>query len=688
MSEKFEPPISYEEADKRAEGYLGKMSMDEKIELLGGYSRFFIRGVSRLGIPPVFTSDATEGIRVDARVTDRQGLAPLERSTAFPAPVLLASTWNPRLSEEYARCVGEEAKAAGAAFLLGPGFNIYRISQCGRNFEYFGEDPYLTSRMVERYVVGMQTTGIAATLKHFACNNTDYHRRCSNSIVDDRALHEIYLPGFKAGIEAGAMAVMTAYNKLNGEWCGQNKRLITDILRGELGFKWLVMSDWTSLWDGEKVIHSGQDLEMPESVALADTKALLAAGKVKESEIEHMAKSILRTCIAMGYYDKPVQDLSYLDRFEGHAKVALDVAREGIVLLRNEGLLPIAPGKPKKVVITGKYARTTAYGGGSAYVAGWNVVTLNDALSRVLGGEVRCVEMDDEQAISAADVVVVSVGTEDTEGADRPFDLPDAELAALDRVLGWNKQSVVVVNSGGGINMTPWIDRAGAVLYAWYGGQAGSLAVAEAIAGKVNPSGKLPITIERSFDDSPGQGYIPAGEKIYLGRNWIDGLNKEYDVLYHDRGFDIEYKEGIFVGYRWYEHKKIAPLFPFGFGLSYTTFAYRDLRLSKETIGSGEDFTVSFRVKNTGAVAGAETAQLYIGDPKSSHPRPPKELKGFQKIQLAPGEEKEVSLKVGSDALSYWNPDSRAWFAEPGDFTILVGPSSAELPLKRSVTLR
>lgn len=688
MTKAFSTPISFEEADKRAVGYLAGMSLEEKIALLGGYSRFFIRGFPNHGIPPIFMSDATQGIRVDARVTDRQGLAPLEKSTAFPSPILLAATWNPELAEEYARCVGEEARAAGAAFLLGPGMNIYRISQCGRNFEYLGEDPFLASRMVERYVTGMQTTGTAATLKHFACNNTDYHRRCSNSIVDERTLHEIYLPAFKAGIEAGAVAVMTAYNQLNGEWCGQSRRLITEVLRGELGFRWLVMSDWTSLWDGEKVVRSGQDLEMPEAVALSEAKSLLERGKVTQAEIERMVRSVIRACVAMGFYDRPAQDLSCLDRFTEHAEVALEVAREGIVLLKNGKLLPIDPHAAKHIAVTGKFARSTAYGSGSAYVAGYGAATLIDALAHIFGRKVDYVDPGDRDSISRADLLVVSVGTEDTEGADRPFDLPAAELAELDRMLGWNKRSVVVVSSGGGINMSRWIDRAGAVLYAWYGGQTGSRAVAEVISGAVNPSGKLPITIERRFEDSPGYGYIPKGEEVHLGRHWVEGTDKEYDVIYHDRRYDVEYREGIFVGYRWYDQKGIAPLFPFGFGLSYSRFVYSDLKVSKEELTESEEIQVSFRVKNIGDVAGSEIAQLYVHDRESSHPRPPKELKGFRKVPLDAGEEKEVVLKLGRNDFSYWNPDKRSWYAEPGEFEILVGASSAELPLKGSIWLR
>ncbi len=676
----FNPPVSFEEADQRAEKLLTKLTIDQKIKLLGGYSRFFIQVIPEYYIPYIFMADATQGMRIDTRIADTTIVKRLEKTTAFPCPILLASTWNTDLAKEYAKCVGEECRAGGVSILLGPGLNLYRQAQCGRNFEYFGEDPFLISSMIEKYILGVQSTGTAATLKHFVCNNTDFYRRRSNSIVDERTLHEIYLPRFKAGIDAGAMAVMTAYNKLNGEWCGQSDYVINNILRNQLGFKWLVMTDWTSVYDGEKVIKSGQNLEMPELMALKDAKALLDSGKVSEEQIDRMAKSILRTCIAMGFHDRPQQDLRYLKKFGEHEKVALNVAREGIVLLKNKGsILPIQKNKNLKIVTTGKYLHEMAHGGGSAYVEGYNNITLAEALSNEFGERIEMVDVTDEEKIASADVVLLSTGTSDSEGSDRPFDLPDDELQRIHHVLNLNEKSVVIVNSGSGINMSPWIDKTSAIIYAWYGGQTGNTALAEILSGAVNPSGKLPITIEKQFEDSPGYGYIPEGEKLYTGWKKDQFAHKEYD---------IKYNEGIFVGYRWYEHKKIKPLFAFGYGLSYSRFEYSDLNISLNQFSKDDVVEVTFTLKNTGPVDGTEIAQIYIQDIESSYPRPVKELKGFKKVFLKAGGKKEIKIILNSKAFSYWNPDMKQWYAEPGKFKILVGSSSDNIRLEQNVTLQ
>lgn len=676
----FHPPISFEEADNRAEQLLNKLTLDQKITLLGGYSRFFIHAFPEYNIPYIFMADATQGVRLSAKIEDTSIVKILEKSTAFPCPILLASTWNPKLAKIYAKCVGEECRAGGVSFLLGPGLNLYRISQCGRNFEYFGEDPFLIASMIENYIVGIQSTGTAATLKHFVCNNTDFYRRRSNSIVDERTLHEIYLPGFKAGIDAGVMAVMTSYNKLNGEWCGQSDYVINNILRSQLGFKWLVMTDWTSVYDGEKVIKSGQDLEMPKLRALENTKALLNSGKISKAQIDRMTKSILRTCIAMGFHDRPQQDLSYLDKFDEHEQAALNVAREGIVLLKNEdNILPIQKNKNLKIAATGKYLDEIAHGGGAATVQGYNNITLAEALNNEFGASIEIADVTDVTKIASADIVLLSTGTFDSEGYDRPFDLPDDELQVIHRVLDLNKNSVVIVNSGAGINMSPWVNKASAIIYAWYGGQTGNTALAEILSGAVNPSGKLPISIEKQFEDSPGYGYLPEGEKLYTGWAEDNFTHKEYDV---------KYNEGIFVGYRWYEHKKIKPLFAFGHGLSYSTFEYSNLHIPSSTFSKDDEVEITFAVKNTSPIDGAEITQIYVQDLESSHPRPVKELKGFEKVFLKAGEKKIVKIVLNSKAFSYWNPNVKNWYAEPGEFKILIESSSDIIRLEHRIILQ
>jgi len=673
------PPISFTEADQRAQALLATMTLDEKITLIGGYSRFFIAALPGHKIPPVFLADATQGVRLSSRIEDPSLVTPLERTTAFPSPILLASTWNPQLAQQYARAVGEEARAAGVGFLLGPGLNLYRNSQCGRNFEYFGEDPYLISRMIERYVVGCQSTGTAVTLKHFIANNTDFYRRRSNSVVDERALNEIYLPGFKAGVDAGAMAVMTSYNKLNGEWCGQSSYVIGQLLRTQLGFRWLVMTDWTSVYDGAKVATSGQDLEMPELKALKNVKQLLEDKTIEQANIDRMVVSILRTCIALGLHDRRQQDLSLLERFPEHVQTCLEVARQGVVLLKNDaGVLPVPRKHGSTVVATGTYLHKLATGGGAATVKGYDTVTLAQALSDELGERLAFVDVQDKTALSDADVVLLSIGTFDSEGWDRPFDLPHSEALLIDKVLALNPNTVLIVSSGAGLNLSAWADKAAAILYTWYGGQVGAQAVAEIISGTTNPSGKLPITIERSFADSPAAGYLPEGEKLYTGWAPDNFTHKEYDVVY---------TEGVFVGYRWYEHKNIEPLFPFGHGLSYATFSYSDLTLSSQKLSADDTMTVSFVVKNTSTIAGAEVAQLYVHDVSSTHPRPPKELKGFAKVFLGPGQQRVVTITLDRDAFSYWNPETKGWYAEPGEFVVSIGASSQDISLTGSLML-
>ena len=619
----------------------------------------------------------------------------MPKSTAFPCPSALAATWNIELANEYAKSVGEECRAGGIAVLLGPGMNIYRISQNGRNFEYFGEDPFLAARMIENYVSGLQSTGTIATLKHFLCNNTEYFRRKSNSIVDERAIHEIYTPAFKAGIDAGAMAVMTSYNQVNGEWSPQSKYVVTDLLRNDLGFKWLVMSDWWSTWDPAKTMKSGLDLEMPGEtgdrmevlkkmgdIFVKDAASnLLKEGKISEADINRMAKDILRTEIAMGLLDRQVKDDSYLSKYPEHENVALQTARESVVLLRNEkNLLPVLPDRNSKILLTGEYVEKIPRGGGSADVEGYNHITMLDALKKVYGDNLQYVKEPTDEQIKAAKVVLLSIGTHDSEGYDKPFDLPEAVESQILNIAGKNPNVVVIVNTGGGIKMTNWNKKVGAILYAWYPGQNGNTALAEIISGKVNPSGKLPFTIEKKFEDSPGYPYIPAGEKLY--NNWIDDMSPDIPIR------NVVYKEGIFVGYRWYESKKIEPLYPFGYGLSYTKFEYSNLKLSKKTINKGEVLSATFEVKNVGKVAGAETAELYVHDVESSVPRPLKELKGFKKVLLNPGESKTIEIELLGKDFSYWDPTKKDWYAEPGEFTIMVGSASNDISQTANFVLK
>ena len=457
------------------------------------------------------------------------------------------------------------------------------------------------------------------------------------------------MPPFKAGIEAGAKAVMTSYNLLNGEWCGQSSYVIDTLLHEQLGFKWLVMTDWWSVYDGEKLVKSGQDLEMPVAVALKDVTQLLNDGKVKMEDINRMAKSILRTYFAMRFDKQRKKPDAAID-YQKHEMAALQTAREGIVLLKNEGgLLPLKDDK-KSILLTGEYVEKLAKGGGAADVIGFNVRTMLDELKSEFGNRIVYMDSPSLDQIKSADIVICNVGTKDSEGWDRPFVLPEEQENRVLECVQNNSNTIVVVTSGSGIRMTGWNDKAKAILYAWYGGQIGNKALAEILSGKTNPSGKLPITIEKEFKDSPAYGYLPEGDSLYL--KWNDRKEKDHPI------YDVHYTEGVFSGYRWYEKNNIEPLYPFGFGLSYTTFEYSDIAVSKETFTENEILHISFIIKNVGKNRGAEIAQLYIQDVESSIPRPVKELKGFKKIELAPSQSKTVTMELSKRDFSFWDPEN------------------------------
>ncbi|MDB4353844.1 glycoside hydrolase family 3 C-terminal domain-containing protein [Akkermansiaceae bacterium] len=683
MFKPFTPPIAHEDAKEQARTIVSQLTIDEKISLIGGHNVFFTKGFEKFKVPAMYLSDATQGVNIRPHLDDQ-----LEKSVAFPSPIALASTWNKELAGDYAKSIGEECRAGEIAVLLGPGMNIYRIAQNGRNFEYFGEDPYLAARMIENYVVGMQGTGTIATLKHFIANNTDYKRRTSNSVVDERALREIYLPAFEAGVNAGAMAVMTSYNLVNGEHTGQSKEVITGLLREDLGFKWLVMSDWWSVYNSEKVIKSGLDLDMPgeprdeypdymkkDAFFLRfSAKALLAEGKVEEADIDRMVTNILTTEIAMGLLERPIKDASFFDNFGRHEAVALQTGRESMVLLKNNGVLPIANKDGISILLTGEYSDKIPHGGGAAEVVGYDHVTMLAALKEVYGDKVAYLETPADEDVKAADYVIYSAGTFDSEGWDKSFDFPEEVDKEITRIASLNGNTIVAVSSGSGMNMTAWNDAVAGLLYSWYPGQIGFRAFAEIVAGITNPSGKLPITIEKSFKDSPGYGYLPEGKELYTG--W----DEDHRII--DPIVDVTYDEGVFVGYRWYERKAIEPLYGFGFGLSYTTYEYSNLRLEQSAIKAGASLSFKIDVKNTGAVDGQETVQVYVRDVASSVERPVKELKGFQKVQLNSGAKKTLHFTLTERDFAFWDVKTKSWVVEPGQFEVLVGAASDDILAK------
>ncbi len=662
--------VAWDEAYRQADARLAQLTLDEKIPFMRGHSSFFFYGVPAKGLPFLYLSDATQGVHMRTNL-DPTLVDQLDRSTAFPAPISLAASFNPDLAYQYAHAVGEECRAGGIEVLLGPGVNIYRNAQNGRNFEYFGEDPWLAARTTEAYVRGMQATGTAACLKHFVCNNTEFYRRRSNSIVDERALHEIYLPAFKAGIDAGAAYVMTSYNLLNGEWTGQSREVIDGLLRKELGFRGCVMSDWTSVNDTEKVIKSGQNVEMPgRNEFFADVHRLLAEGRITEADLDAMIRPMIATGIAFGLYDREKYDRALLANLPAHGRTAYDVAVESVVLLRNNGILPLDAASGT-MLVTGKFVDEIPRGRGSAQVDGYDNISLRKALSAVWGDRVKFVEKPTREELAAAHTVIFSVGTIDVESFERPYALPKADEKGVHEAVEANPRTIVLVNSGSGIRMADWNDQAAAILYGWYPGQNGYQALTDLLIGKRNPSGKLPMTLEREFSDSPAKGTMPAGAEFYnLAPR---AYNERMIALY-----DVHYDESVLVGYRWYEAKQIRPLYPFGFGLSYTTFALSKIRADKSFNGI-KPLKVSVTIANTGACDGAEVVQLYVTENSPTVLRPKKELKAFRKVHLAAGKSAVVEFELDRSAFAYWDDKQHDWQVNGGDYTLSLGTSSAHI---------
>lgn len=798
--------------ENRVEVILGKMTLEEKIDYIGGYNAFYIRAIPRLGVPELKMADGPMGVR---------NYGP---STAFPAGISMAASWNAQLVNRIGAMMGKDARARGVHFLLAPGMNIYRAPMNGRNFEYFGEDPFLASRIAVADIKGIQSQGVIATAKHFLGNNQEWDRHHVSSDMDERTLREIYLPAFEASVKEGHVgAIMDSYNLVNGTHMTQNEYLNTQVLRKEWGFTGIVMSDWDATYDGVAAANGGLDLEMPNGKFM-NRNSLLAAvkeGKVPQAVIDEKVRRILGTAMQFGFFDHTQADTT-ISPFNHEAReVALQAARESMVLLKNNGLLPLNKSKVKTIAVIGPTAQPTPTGGGgssrvnpfssisflegisnyvgtkASVVYGAGVSKLSDILEETrlttapdtdtpgmvgeyfndselrvkpalvrtdnhvnfrwgqgsylpngptdqfsvrwtgyykpdISGEysfyvsssdsyrlyvddklvaehsqnqgdslqVKALNLESSKASKVrieytkgsrragisfgiapsvdpaliqvkemarkADVVVLCVGfdpSNESEGFDRTFALPRGQDELIKEVLKANKNVVVVLTAGGNADMSAWIDVTPALLHAWYPGQEGGTALAGILFGDVNPSGKLPATFERRWEDNAT-------------------YNSYYD---HDGDKRVAYSEGIFVGYRHFDRTGIKPLFPFGYGLSYTTFKYANLKVTPATVK--DTVTVSFDVTNTGPREGAEVAQVYVSDTHAKVVRPAKELKGFEKVMLKPGETKTVTVSLDTRAFSYYDVTAKAWTADPGDFTILVGSSSSTAELIGKVTL-
>ncbi len=794
------------EIEARVDSMLKQLSLEQKIDLIGGIDAFYIRDVKQIGLPRLKMADGPLGERNDGPSTTFGGIA-------------LAATWNNDLARQVGMSIGQDARARGVHFMLGPGVNIYRAPICGRNFEYLGEDPFLASRMTVAYIEGMQSQGVSATIKHFMGNNSEYKRHDSDSIIDERTLREIYLPTFEAAVkEAHVGAIMDSYNLTNGVHMTQNGALNTDLVKKEWGFPNIIMSDWDATYDGVAAANGGLDLEMPSGRFMNRATLLPAvqAGKLSVATIDDKVRRILRTAIQFGWLDRDQTDLA-ISRYNSDGnQVALEGARESMVLLKNDGnLLPLDRAKIKSIAVIGPDAYPgQPTGGGSAAVKPFFAIGYLEGLTQYLGKDVKvyyergvpelnqladatnftvdakgtkpglAVEyfknlklsgkpsstsitdhlsfdrlpggyedlsarwtgyftpkaagdyvvflagpgeeggyrlfIDDkpvidnwdlqkaligelkmpfsagphkirveyfvhaqwgeprlqfgilppDQMVNAAakqvaakvDAVVLAVGFDpgsESEGSDRTFQLPPGQDELINAITAANKNTAVVITSGGGVDMRAWIDHVPALLQAWYGGQEAGPAFAQLMFGEFSPSGKLPVTFDRRWEDSA-----------------------VYKSYYPQSDLQVTYGEGVFLGYRHYDKAGIKPLFPFGYGLSYTSFGYKNLTIAPSTVTGDQSVTVSFDVTNTGSRPGTEVAEVYVGEPQAKVPRPVRELKGFAKVPLMPGETKHVEVKLDQRALSYWDATGHRWTADPGQFNISVGASDAQIELR------
>ena len=793
--------VTQEHKDRAAE-VVKQMTLEEKIAYIGGYEAWYVREIPRLGLPAVRMADGPQGVRNNTK------------STLYPSGVAAAATWDKALIEQMGISLGKDSRARGVHILLGPGANIYRSPLCGRNFEYFGEDPYLAGEIATAYIKGVQSQGVMACIKHFAGNNQEWDRHSVSSDIDERTLNEIYFPAFEKAVKEGKVAtIMTSYNLLNGVHASESKYLNQDVLRGQWNFDGFVMSDWTSCYSPINVIRWGVDLEMPYAKSLKPEliKSLVEQGVIDERALDIKCQNIIQTIFAFEFDKREQLDKSLPENNPECDAVAHKLSQSAIVMLKNDNFLPFKKGK---VVVCGPNADRIVTGGGSGFVTPlmacsvaegmqnidkkiksthipiakydlpgvvyadkalttkgiaaeyYNNIELkgepahkfisekvsinenvfgahndmvgvstrhtfyyktekdqaysftlnsNDGHRMYLNGkkifdtwgrdsnqssyvlvefkagqvyefvvehvnrggsislgtifQPAIVEDDTTvKALSEAECVVVCLGHNnftEKENSDRTFELPNGQLDYLNMVLKYNNNVVVVLNGGGAIEMAPWMSKVKAILMAWYPGQQGGLAISEIITGKISPSGKLPISIETKLEDNP------------CSANYHENVDRirSKKINPHSR---VEYREGLFVGYRGYEKNGVKPLYPFGFGLSYSTFDYSNIKIAKD----GKEFVVSFDVKNTGKVAGAEVAQVYVGDDECRLVRPAKELKGFEKVMLQPGETKSLSVRLGDEAFRFYDPILREWVIEPGTFTVYVGASSADIRLK------
>lgn len=695
--------------EARVQDALQRMTLEEKVRMSYAQGKFSSPGCPRLGIPELWMSDGPHGVRAEINWNDwKYANWTNDSCTAFPALTCLAATWNPEMAAKYGRAVGEEARYRKKDVLLGPGVNIYRTPLNGRNFEYMGEDPYLASVMCVPYIREVQKNGVAVCVKHYALNNQELWRGHIDVEVSDRALYEIYLPAFKAAVEkGGAWSIMGAYNKVRGTHATHNKLLNNEILKGEWKFDGCVITDWGAAHDTYEAAMYGLDIEMgshtngltSESAYTYDDYYLgkaylnmIKEGRIPMEVVNDKAARVLRLIFRTAMNrNKPYGSMAT----EEHYQVAREIGTEGIVLLKNEAtkqhhaLLPVLPGQYKKILVVGDNAtRSLTVGGGSSELKVKEEISPLEALKATYGnsieyaqgymagrpryGKVDAVPQSKmtalrEEAVkkaAEADLIIYIGGLnknheQDCEAGDRiSYALPFQQNELIEALLSVNKNLVMVLISGNAVEM-PWIKEVPSIVQSWYLGSMNGPALTDILSGAVNPSGKLPFSYPVKLSDCPA---IAMGSISYPG----DSIKQEY-------------KEDILVGYRWYDTKKVKTRFPFGYGMSYTTFAYGKPVISSKTLQANSSIEIALTIKNTGSVAGKEIVQLYIGDEKSSVPRPLKELKGFLKVPLAPGEEKEVKFSVTPEDLMFFDDKKHEWVVEPGKFKAYIAASAEDV---------
>lgn len=658
-----------------------RMTLEEKAGMCSGLDFWHLKGVERLGIPSIMVTDGPHGLRKQDGSADHLGLTSSVPATCFPSAAGLASSWDKELARQVGVALGEECQAEDVAVLLGPGVNIKRSPLGGRNFEYFSEDPLLSTQMATGHIQGVQSQGVGTSLKHFAVNNQEERRMSIDAVVDERTLREIYLASFEGAVKDGQpWTVMCSYNKVNGTYAGENEWLLTDILKDEWGHEGLVVSDWGAVNERADALAAGLELEMPTSGGIGERKVIDAveSGQLSLDKLDRAVERLL-TLIFNAVDQK--QDGATYNKDEHH-QLARKVAAESMVLLKNEeGILPL--GREGEVALIGAFARKPRFqGGGSSHINPTKVDDIVEEMTQVAGEGVTFsyapgyrIEADDVdetlmheavQAAQSADTAVVFVGLPDryeSEGYDRAhLRLPDNHIRLIEEIAKVQSRVVVVLSNGSPVEM-PWLPQVQAVLEAYLGGQAVGGAIADLLYGEVNPSGKLAETFPAKLSHNPSYLNFPG------------------------EGDHVDYREGIFVGYRYYDKKELEPLFPFGYGLSYTTFEYADLKVDRTELTDQDEVNVQVRVTNTGDRAGKEIIQLYVSDVESTVIRPVRELKAFAKVALEPGESKVVSFTLNKRSFAYYNVNMKDWHVETGEFDIQVGSSSRDIHVHTRVNV-